>query len=56
MEFEGSGGVVLRGEAYGDPSDPPVVLLTMSSFYALSGPAMAGWRFFARRRQRQLID
>ncbi len=36
--------------------DPPVVLLTMSSFYALSGPAMAGWRFFARRRQRQLID
>ncbi|MCZ6559567.1 MAG: CDP-diacylglycerol--serine O-phosphatidyltransferase [Gammaproteobacteria bacterium] len=36
--------------------DPPVVLLIMSSVYALSGPTMAGWRFFAKRRQRQLID
>jgi CDP-diacylglycerol--serine O-phosphatidyltransferase len=36
--------------------DPPVVLLTMSSVYALSGPSMAAWRFFAKRRQRQLID
>jgi len=27
VEFEGSGGVVLRGEGHGNPCDPPVVLL-----------------------------
>jgi len=33
--------------------DPPVVLLTLSTLYALSGPVMAAWRFFSKRRQRQ---
>ncbi len=27
VEFEGSGGIVLRGEAHGNPADPPVLLL-----------------------------